>query len=87
MIAFAGMLENAAKLAGISVPEEPDNFEEHRNTHPHFYVFCATQLCRPVVSPGEHWNNAKIVALVPSDRIRTITLEELISAGYSYPQI
>lgn len=84
MIAFAGMLVGAAEKAGISVPDDPDKWEEARETHPHFYVFCAVQLARPMVSLNEHWTNAEIIAAIPNNEILEVTLEQLLARGLSF---
>lgn len=82
MLAFPGMLVDAAKEAGIPVPEDPGNFDPEQ--FPRFQLFCAAQLCRSI-RPGEHWENAKVVAKVPEDRLKTITWSELIDMGLSCP--
>lgn len=82
MIAFPGMLVTAAQEAGMSVPPDPENFSGL--DYPHFYALFVHQLGKPVRFPGEHWHNAKIVAQVPDDRIREVTLDDLIELGFSY---
>lgn len=78
MIAFPGMLVTAAKNAGMKVPKDPDNFDASR--YPHFSVFCAVQLCRRM-RPGEHFENAEIIARIPNDKIQTVTLTDLLAKG------
>lgn len=81
MMAFPSMLVSAAEKAGMKVPEDPDEFE--REDYPHFAIFCALQLGRRI-QMGEHWDNAKVIAAVPEDEIRTLTLEDFINRGLSW---
>jgi disulfide oxidoreductase YuzD len=87
MIAFAGMLIPAAEKAGIKCPsdKEVDNWdtEEMKNKYPHFYVFAMVQLGRRM-SPGEHWNNAKIIAKISDEDILNITILDLMELGLIY---
>lgn len=78
MIAFPGMLVAAAEQAGMKTPDNPDDFD--REDYKHFQVFCNAQLCRPM-SPGEHWDNAKVIAEIPEEEITTVTLADLIDRG------
>lgn len=82
MIAFPGMLIQAAEKAGMKTPQDPDNFSPAE--FPHFQVFCLAQLCRPVCFHGEHWGNAKVIAGIPEKKIRSVTLDDLLSAGLSW---
>jgi hypothetical protein len=84
MIAFPGMLGRAAEQAGMKVPEDPDKWEEARESHPHFFVFCAVQLCRATKYPGEHWDNAKVVADLSDEDVLSVTLDELMAKGLSF---
>lgn len=77
MIAFPGMLINPAKEAGMKVPENADNFDPKE--FPHFKVFCNVQLGRRMPSPTSHWENAKIIASIPQEKIFTITIGELLT--------
>lgn len=82
MMVYPSMLIEASKQAGIKVPPDPDNF--NKDEYPHFHIFCMVQLARPV-RWGEHWENAKVVARIPETKLKTITLEELVSDGLEYP--
>lgn len=79
MLAFPGMLINPAKQAGMKVPEDADNFDP--NEFPHFKAFCNIQLGQPMPSPTSHWENAKIVASIPQEKIFTITIGEMLNMG------
>jgi len=83
MIIFPGMLVEAAKQANMKCPEDPDSKEWSPDEYPHFNIYCLVQLCRSI-RYGEHWENAKVVAAVPEDQIRTITLDDLIELGLEY---
>ena len=87
MLAFQSMIHSAAEKAGMKVPatelldavdDEPTwNPEEY----PHFQVFCHAQLGRSVFRHGQHWDNAKIIAAIPIEEIKTVTFEGLIAKG------
>ena len=87
MLAFQSMIHKAAKDAGMEVPamELLDAFDGEPTwdpeEYPHFHVFCNVQLGRSMHSMGQHWDNAKIVAAVPVEELRTVTLEGLIAKG------
>ncbi len=82
MMVFPGMIAEAAEKANMKVPPDP-NGEWDEKEYPHFNVFCNVQLCRRI-RWGEHWENAKIVAAIPDDKIDTVTLADLIAAGLEY---
>lgn len=83
MIAFPAMLIPAAKNAGISYPQNVDDIEidSFKDTHPHFWVYCILQLGR-AIRWGEQWENAKVVAGISDDRLKTMTLEDFAAAGF-----
>lgn len=76
MLAFPIMLVPAAKRAGMKVPPKTDSYDPIE--YPHFHVFCNAQLARPMTCPDEHWHNAGIIAAIPADKIRAITLADLV---------
>lgn len=82
MLAFPSMLVPAAEKAGMAVPPEPNSFSKH--DFPHFAVFCALQLGRRMNDFTEHWDNARIIAAIPVDQLKTMYLEDFINAGVSY---
>lgn len=84
MLAFPSMLYGAATQAGMKTPEFGDNDEYDREEFPHFAVFCAVQLGRRMSDMSEHWGNAKVIAEIPDDEIRSVTLEDLIGRGLSW---
>lgn len=81
MIAFPGMLVRPAEEAGMKVPPDPDEFTP--TDFPHFYAFCVMQLGRPILNGmTSHWENAKIIASVPEDKILAITPADLFDMGF-----
>ena len=82
MMAYPGMLASAAEKAGMKVPPNPDG-EWKVEEFPHFNIFCVVQLGRRI-RWGEHWENAKVVAAIPEDKLDTITLMDLIESGLEY---
>ena len=83
MLAFPSMLVAPAKDAGMKAPPDADNFPQEE--YPHFAYFCALQLCRRM-QPGEQWENAKIIAAVSDDEIKTMTLEGFLARGLTWAQ-
>ena len=81
MIAFPSMIVDAAKNAGIKIPSDLDDFD--KNEFPHWYVFCALQLGRPM-RPGAQWDNAKVLAELSEDKIKSMTFEDFEQAGFSF---
>lgn len=82
MMVYPGMLTAAAEKAGMKVPPDPDG-EWKAEEFPHFNIFCNVQLGRRI-RWGEHWENAKVVAAIPEDKLDTVTLMDLIEAGLEY---
>ncbi len=85
MIISAPMLIGPAKKAGMKVPFDADNFNP--KDYPHFSVFCSVQLGAPMPSWTSHWTNAKIIAAIPDNKIKTITYRDLTKMGFEigYP--
>lgn len=79
MIVFPHMLTPAAKEAGMKYPPDPDNYEQEE--YPHFWVFCALQLCRSMSSHNQHWENAIVIAKIPEDRLKTMTVSDFEKEG------
>ena len=78
MIAFPGMLVGAAEKAGMKVPSNPESFDPEM--FPHFQAFCNIQLGRSM-GWTDHWTNAEVIASVPEDQIRLVTIADLINLG------
>lgn len=82
MMAFPSMLLGSATEAGMKIPPNADDFDVEE--YPHFNVFCIVQLGRRMNSLAEHWDNAKIIAAIPDNKIKSVTLTDLLEAGLSY---
>lgn len=82
MIIMARGLVNAALAAKMWVPRDPESFDPEK--FPHWEVFCIVQLGKPMITPNEHFENAKVVASVPKEKIKEIKLIELIELGLSF---
>lgn len=83
MLAFPGMLVGAARKANMAVPDDPDQIEDldaFKQSHPHFWVFCLLQLGRPM-RPGEHWENAEVIAAIPLEHLVAMTPADFVAAG------
>lgn len=79
MLCFPSMLVNAAEEADLPVPPDPENFKPER--WPHFALFCSVQLNRPMMNPGEHFDNAKVIAKFRVSQLEKLTWKDLIKAG------
>ncbi len=76
MICFPDMLANCAKEAGMKVPADPDEFEKEE--YPHFFVFLAMQLGASLPYAAAHWDNAKIIAEIPEERLRELNGKQIV---------
>jgi hypothetical protein len=83
MIVFPFLLADPATEAGMSVPDDIDNEDPStfRDSHPHFFVYCALQCGASLPSPTAHWDNAKIIAKVPLDKLKTMTIADFRALG------
>lgn len=80
MLCFPTMLVSAAEGAGIKVPPSQQQIEDgdyDKHKFPHWALLCSTQLNRPM-TPGEHFENAKVIAAMDEERVKTITMGECI---------
>lgn len=86
MIAFSGMLVPAAEKVGMKVPENLDSY--NKRDYPHFYVFSLMQLGAPMPYAGVHFDNAKVIADLSDEEIKTLTTNQIydkgFKTGYSY---
>lgn len=82
MLAFPSMLTSAAEQAGMKFPSDPDDFSPEE--FPHFQVFCSVQLGRRMNDLSEHWDNAKVIAAIPDEEIKKVSLDDLIDRGLSW---
>ena len=82
MIAFPSILATYAAEAGMAHPEDPDQFEELKADFPHFHIFCVLQLGQPMPNPQAGWDNAKVVADIPLEELKTMTQQHFIDKGF-----
>jgi hypothetical protein len=81
MLAFVELLIQPAKDAGMKVPE--DCLDYDYTECPHFHVYAVAQLGRPMPWPGAARDNAKVVAAISAEEIRTVTYEQLVEKGFA----
>lgn len=74
------MLTSACEKEGIKYPENP-NKDYDATEYPHFTVFCNAQLGR-AMQPGEHWENAKVIAKISEEDIFEVTVDDLRKLGF-----
>lgn len=65
----------------MPIPDLSESDDFDKNEFPHFAVFCGMQLAVPM-GPGDHWENAKVVAAIPEQEIRTVTPQILWDRGF-----
>lgn len=89
IVTDAAELVVASKEAGIKVPtlegDETlaDLLVKVRDDYPHFYLFAVMQVGHPVPNPYSVLNNAKIIAAISEEDIRTIkNRQQLIEKGF-----
>ena len=80
MLAFPAMIAGAAEKAGMKVPEDIEEYD--KSEYPHWFVFCQLQLGVPMPHASAHWDNAKVIANIPDDRIMTSTAEDIYALGF-----
>jgi len=80
MIYFEEMLYNAAEEAGMKTPTKEGWDKEE---YPHFHVFCFMQLGESMPYSGCHWDNAKVIADLTDEEIKTITVDGLLDRGFA----
>lgn len=85
MISSPFMLEAAAKEAEIKVPplDQMDNLELFHQDYPHFFCFCVLQLGRRMTPVYQHWDNAKVIASISEDKIKEMTVDDFVNAGFN----
>lgn len=80
MIAFVEMLIPAAEQVGMKVPHDPEDYEAAN--FPHFYVYERMQIGAAIPYAGAHWDNAKVIADIPDDRIKKVMFADIIALGF-----
>lgn len=80
MMAFPEMIVGAAIQAGIKVPEDLSEYDKQE--YPHWNVYCMAQLGHRIPRCGCHWDNAKVIANITDDKIKLVTVQDLINLGF-----
>jgi hypothetical protein len=81
MIASPRLLVAPATEAGIAIP--PDTNDYDVPSFPYWHVFCVMQLGTEMPTPNTHFENAKIIASIPDDKIEVVTIEDVLALGFS----
>lgn len=76
MLLLDGMLVRFAQEVGIAVPPDLDAYDKEQ--FPHWEVYAAMQLGRPI-SGDSPLRNAQVIVAIPDDRIRQVSVAELES--------
>lgn len=90
MITLESLIVPAAEDAGIKMPpsalwdqKKPEGYTEE---YPHFSKFAELQLNRRLHIPDEAWANAKVIAAIPEEQLKTMHPLDFIGAGLVYPE-
>lgn len=80
-IMCVGTLAQTALNSGIPIP--PDIEDYNAEEYPHFFLFIHAQLCRtlPKDCPSAHWDNARLIAGIPTARIGQTSIADLEALG------
>lgn len=79
MIAFPSMLVGCAKEAGIDVPNDIENYDPEG--YMKWHIYCAVQLGQSLPYPSAHWDNAKVIAELSEQELKTVTFDDLVEKG------
>ena len=90
MIAFADLLVEPAKEAGIKVPDDFGSLKRDNDVaidlylrkFPHFLVYINMQVGRSLPYASSHWDNAKIIAKISDEDILTIDVAGIEALGF-----
>lgn len=78
---FPEMFLNYIEGSGLKIPKDLKNYDPQE--YPHYSVFEKLHLGIPIDIYSLH-DNAKIIAKLTNDEIKTITLNQLIDKGFCY---
>lgn len=84
MIAFPSILASYAKDVGMPVPVDPDQFLEEKEQFPNFAVYCLLQIGTAMPNWNSARTNAEIVAAVPADKVKDMTLADFEALGFEH---
>lgn len=74
------MIAPAAKKAGMAVPDDLEDYNVEK--FPHWHVFMLMQLGASMPYPGVHFDNAKVIADLPLQKVKESTYFDLLEAGF-----
>ena len=72
---FVGHVEGT----GLKIPQNPSEFD--KSEYPHWEVFLLLHLGRKIPSMGDIHYNAEIIAKIPDNQIKEITINQLQLLG------
>lgn len=75
-------LADLAKEGGISVPADINDF--FLGDHIHFVVFMTTHRGEEMPYPTAPVENAKLIASLTDEQVKSITIEDLIDLGFKF---
>jgi hypothetical protein len=75
---FPGMFANHIEDSRLKQPVDFENYDP--NEYPHFHVFMSIHLGN-TIDHSTLEENANIIADIPDDEIRQVTLEQLVDKG------
>lgn len=81
MIALPEVLAVVARESGMKVPEDLNNYD--KDEFPHWHVYLTLQLGAPMPHPSAHWDNAKVIAKIPPNQIRKISMKNIMERGFA----
>jgi len=76
---FPEMFLNHVEGTGLKVPEDASEF--NKDEFPHWEVFLLLHLGRNIPNMNDIHYNAEIIAKIPDDQIRKITVNQLQALG------
>lgn len=79
MIAFPDILATMAEQAGMKVPENVEEYDKAE--YPHFHVYCTLQIGAPMPHTDSHWTNARIIAGLTEEQVKTYDFNDFVKAG------
>lgn len=82
VITDAEQLASIAKQAGITVPENINDFD--LDQHIPFVIFMTAQRGEEMPYESAALENAKMIAGIPEEEITTVTIEGLIDRGFKF---
>ena len=76
MITQPETLMDAAREAGIDMPADLHDYD--KSEYPFWHLYCLVQIDRPMPGTDSHCKNAKLVADIDPDRIKSIGFRDIV---------